>query len=65
MFGKHLETADECVLSVWDDIAPRTAIGDLRLGYLDDAEVAGLPVGSNDEPIAAILELVLVIAFSG
>ena len=59
-----LETVDESVASMSDDVLPTVAISDLVDRHFDDAEVFGLPVRSDDEAIADILELIFMIPFA-
>ena len=58
------ETIDESIASVGDDIPPTVALGYLFDRHLDDAKVFSLPVRPDDESIADILELILMITFA-
>lgn len=62
MIFERFKAADESIAAVCNYILPFTAIthGGDRRG--DDAEVLGLPVGTNDELVTEIFELILVIA---
>ena len=62
--GEGLEVVDEDVVPVGRQVAPGRAVGGRRRGSHHQAEVLRLPVGADDEPVAQVLDGVLVIAFA-
>jgi hypothetical protein len=60
---EHIEVFDEGIVAMRDHILPLGAAALTADGYLHQAKIARLPVGSDDEGAAEMLHLVLMVAF--
>src|SRR6202041_2579164 len=60
---EHREIFDEGIVAMRDQILPLGAAALAADGYLHQAKIARLPVGSDDEGAAEMFDLVLMIAF--
>ena len=61
---EDVEVLDEGIVAMRDHILPLGAVGlARRSAHAHQAEIARLPVGSDDEVVAEMLDLVFVIAF--